>query len=130
MVEGRKIVLDVLEINQAPNGFTRSQSSQRLDLLRSSAEACTLEKVCREVVIPIGRPNRCEVILPLCRTGFLRESRDCRNRSNYHSNHCGSKHGDSLFTVSEWLHFSPGLKQAQGMRTMHIRRRVQLRIEN
>ena len=88
MVERRKIVLDILKVHQAPDGFTGRQSGQRLDLFRSSAKAGPFQKMRCKIVIPIGWSDRCKIILPLDRTASLRKSPDWARRRHDQDDNC------------------------------------------
>src|SRR4030095_12414389 len=68
MLKRRQFVFNVLEVYQLPNGLCRGQPRQRLNVFRSSAKAGSFQKVCRQIVIPIGRADWSELILPLRNT--------------------------------------------------------------
>src|SRR5213594_2848150 len=102
MVEWRKIVLDILKVHQAPDGFTGRQSGQRLDLFRSSAKAGPFQKMRSKIVIPIGWSDRCEIILPLDRTASLGKSPDWARRHNQDDNWCDHPRRPSRHVKTPW----------------------------
>src|SRR5262249_15467082 len=89
--ERRQVVFDVLEVDQLADGIFRRPFWQSLGFFGSSTKTCALEKVRGKIVVPIGRPNWSEVILPLSGSGFLRQG-ERRQTRNKRENHGQSSH--------------------------------------
>src|SRR5262249_20957621 len=71
MIECSQVVWDALKIDKPADGFRRCQFCESFDFLRGSAEAGTFQKMRGQIVVPVRRSNRREVILPPRRPGLL-----------------------------------------------------------
>src|SRR2546426_853035 len=103
LVEGQQLaVVNVLEMDQPPDRFCGSQFCQCADLLRRAAEARALQEMCCQIVVPVGRRDRREVVLPPRRPRGLRLAGNRIRRCKSRDGQCGrkplqfAKHGKSL----------------------------------
>ena len=84
VIEGRQLAgVGSFEANQASDGLRGRQFCERLDFVRSSAEAGALQQVGGEIVIPIRGRDGLEIVLPGGGSGGLRNGRGRIDRDRH-----------------------------------------------